>query len=154
MPLQERLLQDYTEAVRRGDTLRRDVLRYVRARVKQEEIDRGHPLSEEEVVGVIQRLVRQQRESLEQFRQGGREDLVQRAQAELGILLEYLPPQMSEEEIEALARRVIQEIGARGPADKGKVMGRLMPQVRGRAEGAVVDRVVSRLLASLAEPDG
>jgi len=154
MSLQERLLRDYTEAVRRGETLRRDVLRYLRAQIKQAEVDQGRPLTDEEGVAVIQRLLRQQRESLEQFRRGGRADLVQRVEAEMAILQEYLPAQMSEEEIEALARQVIQEVGARGPADKGRVMGRLMPQVRGRAEGAQVNRVVTRLLEGMDPTEG
>ena len=88
------------------------------------------------IIGVISRQVRQRRESIYEFRKGNREDLVEREEAELAILLNYLPPQLTGEELAGLAQAVIGEVGARGPGDKGKVMGKLMPQVRGKAEGS------------------
>ncbi|GBD10845.1 hypothetical protein HRbin23_00495 [bacterium HR23] len=144
--LQERVQKDMQDAMRRGDTLRRDVLRLLRSAFAYEQIARGHPLSDQEAVAVLQREVKQRRESIDAFRAGGREDLAAKEERELAILLEYLPQQLSREELVDLARRVIQETGAKGPADKGKVMGRLMPQVRGRADGATVNAVVSALL--------
>jgi uncharacterized protein YqeY len=109
-------------------------------------IAKGRPLTDEEALDVLRREVKQREESIAAFRQGGREELAQKEERERAILLAYLPRQMSREEIVEVARRVIQETGARGPADKGKVMGRLMPQVRGMADGATVSAIVSALL--------
>ncbi|MFN3973729.1 MAG: GatB/YqeY domain-containing protein [Dehalococcoidia bacterium] len=144
--LQERVQQDLLDAVRKGDTRRRDVLRLLRSAFAYEQIAKGHPLTEEEAIAVTQREVKQRRESIEAFRKGGREDLATKEEQELAILLGYLPKQLTREEVVDLARRAIQETGAKGPADKGKVMGRLMPQVRGKAEGALVSAIVSELL--------
>lgn len=144
--LQERVQQDMLDAVRKGDTLRRDVLRLLRSAFTYEQIAKGRPLTDEEALAVAQREIKQRRESIEAFRKGGREDLATKEEQELAILLHYVPQQLTRDELVDLARRVIQETGAKGPADKGKVMGRLMPQVRGRAEGAVVSAIVSALL--------
>lgn len=144
--LQERVQQDLLDAVRKGDTLRRDVLRLLRSAFAYEQIAKGRPLTEEEAIAVAQREVKQRRESIEAFRKGRREDLATREEQELAILLDYLPKQLTREEVVELARRVIHETGAKGPADKGNVMRRLMPQVRGKAEGALVSAIVSELL--------
>lgn len=154
MSLQQRILQDYNEAMRKGDTLRRDTLRFLRAALKNEEVARGRPLEDTEVLQVVQRLARQRRESIEQFRKGHRPDLVAKEEAELAILTSYLPRQLDREEIAQRARQVIEEVGARGPADKGRVMGRLMPQLRGQAEGSLVSEVVSALLEERARQAG
>ncbi|MBI4336617.1 MAG: GatB/YqeY domain-containing protein [Chloroflexi bacterium] len=150
MTLQERIQQDQREAMRRGDTLRRDTLRLVQSALQYEAISKGKPLEAAEVQAVLQKQAKQRRESIEEFRKGRREDLATKEQAELAIILEYLPAQMGREEIAALARQAIQEAGARGPADRGKVMGRLMPQVRGKADGALVNMVVTELLEAQA----
>lgn len=144
--LQERVQQDMLDAVRKGDTLRRDVLRLLRSAFAYAQIAKGRPLTEEEAIAVAQREVKQRQESIEAFRKGGREDLASKEEKELAILLQYLPQPLTREELIALARKAIQETGAKGPADKGKVMGRLMPQVRGRADGATVSAVVGQLL--------
>ena len=151
MSLDERLSQELTAAIRAGDTLRRDVLRLVRNAIKYEEIAQGRPLEEDESLQVLQRQGKQRRESIEEFRRGNRADLVERESAELKILEEYLPAQMSREEISELARQAIQEMGAGGPGDRGKVMGRLMSQFRGKAEGTTVNEVVTELLESLVQ---
>ena len=135
--------------MRQGDTLRRSVIRYLRAAIGNEEIAKGAPLDDDGVITIINRQVRQRRESIEAFRKGNRLDLARQEEAELAALVEYLPPQMAREEIATLARQVIGEVGAKGPADKGKVMGRLMPQVRGKADGAEVNAVVMELLEEL-----
>ena len=146
MTLQERLSEDVKQAMRSGDQVRRSILRVVRAAVHNEEIARGKALDDDGVVQVISHLVREHRESIEIFQQGNRGDLVEKEEAELAILREYLPEQLSREEITQLAQQVIQEVGARGLADRGKVMGRLMPQVRGKTEGAEVNAIVAELL--------
>ncbi|MBF8267073.1 MAG: hypothetical protein HW388_581 [Dehalococcoidia bacterium] len=136
-------------AMRDRNELSRSVLRIVRSEIHNEEIAHQRPLDEEGIVGVISKQVRQHRESIDAFRKGQREDLVRREELELAVLLDYLPAQMSREEIATLAQKSIQEVGAKGPADRGKVMGKLMPQVRGKAEGAMVNDVVSQLLEAL-----
>lgn len=144
--MQERLEQDLKTAMRRGDILRRTVIRYLRSAIHYEEIAKGGPLDDNGVISVINRQVRQRHESIEAFRKGNRLDLSQQEESELSVLMEYLPQQMSRNEIAALARQAIKETGASGPSEKGKVMGRLMPQLRGKADGATVNIVVTELL--------
>lgn len=146
MPLQERLFEDLKDAMRQRDDLRRSTLRLIRAAIQNEEIAQRKPLDDRGVTDVLSRLARQHQESIAEFQRGNRPDLVEREQAELGILRQYLPQQLTRQEIVELARRAIDEAGATGPTDLGKVMGRLMPQVRGRAEGAQVRQVVAELL--------
>jgi uncharacterized protein YqeY len=97
----------------------------------------------------VARGIKQRREAIELYKQGKRQDLVDKEEKEAAILQEYLPQQMSRDEVESLARRVASEVGAKGPADKGKVMGRLMPQVKGKAEGMVVNEVVTKMLEGM-----
>ncbi|MBI2873409.1 MAG: GatB/YqeY domain-containing protein [Chloroflexi bacterium] len=146
MTIKDRLSQDLQTAMRQGNELRRSVVRLVKSSVQYEEIARGRPLDDPGVIDVINRMVRQHRESIEAFRKGNRPELVQREEGELAVLMEYLPQQLSEAELVELARQAVQETGARLPSDQGKVMGRLMPKVRGRAEGAQVSAIVARLL--------
>ena len=135
--------------MRERDELRRSVLRMVRSEIQNDEKAAQKSLDDEGILGVVSKQVRRHRESISEFRKGGREDLVQKEAAELDMLLAYLPAQLTPEEITALAQEIIQDVGARGPADRGKVMGKLMPQVRGKAEGTVVNQVVSQLLEQL-----
>ncbi len=147
MTLLERLTADLKESLRQGDKLRSSVIRLAKAAIHNAEIAKGRPLEEGEVLEVLSRQVKQRRESIAEFEKAGREDLLSKEKAELSILLEYLPQQLSREEIAAAARQVIQEVGAQGPRDKGRVMGKLMPQLRGKAEGRLVSEVVDELLA-------
>ena len=150
MGLKERLDDDLKGAIREQDALRRTALRSLRSEVHNEEIALQKPLNDDDgIIGVISRLVRQRRESISEFRKGNREDLVEREEADLAILLDYLPPQLTREDLAGLAEAVIGEVGARGPGDKGKVMGKLMPQVRGKADGSAVNEVVTGLLEAL-----
>ncbi|MBL7120062.1 MAG: GatB/YqeY domain-containing protein, partial [Dehalococcoidia bacterium] len=113
------------------------------------EIAKGGSLDEPGVLGVIAKQAKQNRESIDAFRQGNRSDLVAKEERELSILQEYLPQPMSSEEIAVAARQAIAEVGAVGPGDKGKVMGKLMPQVKGKADGGEVNAIVSELLANM-----
>ena len=142
-------MADLAEAMKKGDRTRRSVIRLVRAGVVNAEIAQQRPLDDGEVLRVIQKEVREHRDSISEFKKANRLDLVAKVEAELAVLLEYLPQQMSWEEIEAAARQVIEEVGARGPRDKGKVMPKLVAQLRGRAEGREINTVVSELLDSL-----
>lgn len=151
MALLEKLDADLREAMRRQDVVRRETLRLVRNAIRYEEVARATPLTEEDLNAVLQRQAKQRRDSITEFRKGNRADLVQREEAELAIITAYLPQQMDRDAIAEMARRVAQEVGARGPGDKGRVMGRLMPQVRGKADGALVNTVVTELLEALAK---
>ena len=132
--------------MRSGDRLRRSVIRLLRAAIKNEEIAAQRELDDAGVVDVLTRQVKQRRDSIEAFTQGGRQDMVDKEQAEVAVILEYLPRQMDADEITDLVRLAIDETGAASPADMGKVMGRVMPQVKGRAQGGQVSAIASRLL--------
>ncbi len=147
MSLKSRLDDDLKEAMRSGDKLRRSVIRLLRAAIKNEEIAAQRELDDAGVVDVLTRQVKQRRDSIEAFTQGGRQDMVDKEQAEVTVILEYLPRQMDADEITVLVRQAIDETGAASPADMGKVMGRVMPQVKGRAQGGQVSAIASRLLS-------
>lgn len=148
MSLKDKLMADLQDAMRKGDTRRRDVIRFLRAAIGNEEVTRKvDSLDDAGVEEILLRQVKQRRESIAEFKKGNRQDLVAKEGAELAILLEYMPQQMSREEIATLAKKAIAEAGAKGPADKGKVMGRLMPQVKGKADGREVNDIVTALLA-------
>ena len=149
MSLRSRLEEDLKEAMRSHDALRRSVIRYVRSEVQNEEISSQTELDDDGVIKVLGRQAQQRRDSIEAFAKGDRQDLVDKEKAELAVILEYLPEQMSRAEISRLVRQAIEETSATGPGDMGRVMGWVMPQVRGRAEGRQVNAVVSELLNSL-----
>jgi len=145
--VQDKLMADLKEAMRGGDKVRQSVIRMVRAAVHNAEIAKGAALEDSDVLGTIAKEAKQRRESIAEFKKGNRQDLVDKEEAELAILLEYLPQQMSREEIEAAARRVIEEVEARGPGDKGKVMPRLIAELKGKADGRDINAVVTELLS-------
>jgi hypothetical protein len=120
----------------------------VRAEIQNAEIAKGRALTEPEVIDVLTKEAKGRRESIAEFKKGNRQDLVAKEEAELAIILEYLPPQMSRDEIEAFARNIIKEIGAHGSEDKGKVMAKLMPQLKGKADGKLISEMVTELLSS------
>ena len=144
--LRDKLADDLRQAMKTGDKPCVEVLRLLRAAVKNAEIAQQKPLEDPDVFAVIAKGAKQRRESIAEFQKGNRPDLVAKEEAELSILLEYLPQQMPRDEIIAAARQVIEEVGARGPGDKGKVMQKLMPQLKGKAEGRDINEVVTELL--------
>ena len=146
--LKEKLNDDLKQAMRAGDKTRRSVLRLLMAAIQNAEIARQTDLNEADVLGIIAKEVRRHQESIEAFKQGDRPDLVTQEEAELAILKEYLPQQMTRGEVVEAARQVIEEVGAQGPGDKGRVMSRLIDQLKGRADGREINAVVTELLAS------
>ncbi|MBK7216233.1 MAG: GatB/YqeY domain-containing protein [Candidatus Promineofilum sp.] len=146
MDLKERLRTDLTAAMRGNDTQRRDVLRMVLAAVKQIEIDSRVTLDDAGVQDVLRRQVKQRQESIADFTRAGRPDEVARETAEAALIESYLPQMMSREVIEELARAAIAETGVSDAKGMGQVMSRLMPQVKGRADGRLVNDVVRGLL--------
>lgn len=146
--LKQKLEDDLKQAIRDGDKARRGVIRLMMADIQNAEIARQATLDDSDILGIIAKAVRQHNESIEAFKQGNRDDLVAQEEAELSIIKEYLPRQMPRDEIIAEARRVIDEVGAEGPGDRGKVMSRLIPQLKGKADGRDINAVVTELLAS------
>ena len=132
--------------MRDKDALRRSVLRYLRSEIHNEEIASQKELDDEGILRVLSRQAQQRRDSIEAYESANRQDLVDKENGELAIILEYLPQQLSRDEISELVNQAIEEVGATGPADMGKVMGKIMPQVRGRAEGREVNAIVSEQL--------
>jgi len=148
--LRERLAADLKEALRRGDEAAKRTLRLAQAAIHNAEIAAGHPLDDAAILNILHKQVRQREESIAAFQKGGRPDLVAQEEAELAVLRRYLPPPMSREEIAEAARQVIAQVGARGPADKGKVIPLLIAQLAGRADGREINAVVSELLGGTA----
>ena len=157
MGLKEQLAADLKDAMRAGDAVRRDVLRSLltaisnteiaRVNVKAEDASR-QALAEDDVLDVVQKQAKQRRESIEEYRKGGRPDLVAREEAELAIISGYLPQQLSRDEVTAAVREVIAATGASGPGDKAKVMPAAIGRLKGRADGRLINEVVTELLGA------
>lgn len=148
MTLKEKLAQDLHEAMRQRDARRKSVLRMALAAIQTAEATRKNPLSEDEVVVLLRKEAKRRAEALQMMRDAGRDDLAPAEEAELEILRAYLPRMMDEAEITELAQEAIAETGATSPSDMGTVMGALMPQVKGQADGRVVSQIVRQLLAA------
>jgi uncharacterized protein YqeY len=148
MTLKQRLQDDLKRAMRAKDALRKRTLRLALAEIKNREIEVRGELSDADVAAVLQKEAKQRRETLEELAQVDRPDLVASEQAELEVLTEYLPQQLGREEIADLARQVIADLGVEGPRQMGRVMGALMPQLKGQADGKLVNQVVRELLSS------
>jgi uncharacterized protein YqeY len=146
--LKVNLESDLKLALRSGDKVRVSVIRLLLSAINYAEMARQSSLTDSDILGVISKEVRQREESIAAFQQGNRPDLVAKEEAEKVILQSYLPKQLSREEIVAEARRIISEVGAQGPRDKGKVMPKLVAALKGKADGREINAVVSELLGS------
>ncbi len=141
------------DSMRARDDRRVQTLRLAMAAAQNRQIELGRALSDDDMVEVLGRQAKQRRESVEQFRGAGREDLAQREEAELAIIGEFLPQQLEADELDRIVADAIAETGASSPAQMGQIMGAVMPRVRGRAEGGRVSEAVRRQLASASPPD-
>jgi len=146
MTLADRLQEDLHRALRAGDSLRVSTIRLTRAAIHNASIERGRALTDAEIEEIITREMKRRREAIEAFGQGGRDDLVQKETLELAILSEYLPPQLSEADLRAIVAEAVAQVSAAGPQDMGRVMGAVMPKVKGRADGGLVSRLVREAL--------
>lgn len=146
MNLAERLNEDMKQAMRDGNKFRLSTIRMVRAAIKNQEIELRRPLEDSDTLNILSRELKQRRDSLQDFERGGREDLVSNVTAEIEIITEYLPKQLTEEEVKAIVVQTMQETGASSKADLGKLMGALMPKVKGLADGKLVNAIVQQLL--------
>lgn len=147
MSLQTDIETAMRTAMKAGDAVRVATLRLAMAAAHNRQIELGHELTDADVVEVLDRQVKQRRESIELYRQGGRPELADAEEAEMAILREYLPEPLTDAELERLARESVAATGAKGPADMGRVMGALVPQTKGRADGKAVSDLVRRLLS-------
>lgn len=146
MDTREKLETALKEAMRSGDNLRKQNIRMVLSAVKFNEIEKGARLDEAGVIAVVQKEVKSRQEALQDAHKANRPDLVEQSQAEITFLETFLPQQLTEEELVALASEAIAEVGASGPADMGKVMKAIMPKVQGRATGEQVSLAVRKAL--------
>jgi len=153
MSLKERISSEIKTAMKSGDRNTVGVLRMVKAKILEKEVElrskkgRDYQLNDEEAIGVILTYAKQRRQSIDSYREGGREDLAAQEETELLILQQYLPKQLSEEEVEAMVEQAISETGANGPQDIGTVMKALMPKVKGAVDGKLLSEMVQRKLA-------
>lgn len=143
----ERLNQDMKQAMKDKDKVRLSVVRMVKSAVKNREIELGHPLTDDDIMAVIQKELKQRKDSLQAFQDAHRTDLIAGVEEEMAVLNKYLPEQFDENELRQLVADVVAETGAQSKADMGKVMGQLMPKVRGRADGKVVQQIVQSFLS-------
>lgn len=147
MDLNKQLVQDMKEAMKDKDKTRLSVIRMLRAALQNEAIAKGvESLSEEDAMMIVSRQVKQMQESLEEFKAANRDDLIEKTEAELAVIEQYMPEQLTEAELEEIVKKAITSTGAKTKRDFGKVMGTVMPQVRGKADGSIVQQIVQRLL--------
>lgn len=150
MPIKTKLNDDLKDAMRNRDIVRRSTLRLALSEIHNQEIANQKDLTDDDVIQLLGRQAQQRRDSIEAFEKGDRQELADKEKVELEIILGYLPQQLTHEEITDIVREVVEASGASGPEDMGRVMGQLMPRVRGKAEGRVVSTIVNEMLKGLA----
>jgi uncharacterized protein YqeY len=148
MALKDSIQEALKGALKRQQRVELATLRLLLSEIKYAEIAQQKPADDNKVLDVIAKEVKRRRESIEAFKKGNRSDLVAQEEAELAVLMSYLPEQMGRADIMTAARRVVDAVGAKGPSDKGKVMAQLMPQLKGKADGKEVSDIVAELLAA------
>jgi len=147
MPLKDQISNDLKDAMRGGEAKKRDAIRLLTAEMKRKEVDERKALTDADVVAIVDKMIKQRRDSITQFEKGGRQDLADNEKFELGVLQAYLPQALSEAEIAAAVAASIAESGAKGPADMGKVMALLKPKLAGRADMGKVSGLVKAKLS-------
>jgi uncharacterized protein YqeY len=148
MNTKEKLKQALKDAMKSKDALKKRVVRMALTSIKNAEIAKGEPLDESEVLAILQKEVKARRETIEGAEKAGRDEMIAEAEAEIEFLEQFLPQPLTSEELEAIVREVIDEIDATSPRDIGKVMGALMPRIRGRADGGEASSLVQKILRS------
>lgn len=146
MALREQISEDLKAAMRGGETARRDTIRLLLAALKQREVDERKTLTDADVLGVIEKMIKQRRDSISQFEKGGRQDLADKEKQELALLQTYMPQALGDDEIAAAVTAAVAAAGAAAPADMGKVMALLKPQLAGRADMSKVSAAVKAQL--------
>ncbi|OGO15945.1 MAG: aspartyl-tRNA amidotransferase [Chloroflexi bacterium RBG_16_48_7] len=149
MALPEKIKSDMEQALRKGEKLRLSTLRLIVSAMNYYEIEKQKKIDDAGVIEVLSREAKKRKESIEAFEKGNRQDLADQEKTELAIISEYMPQQMSQDEITAAAQKIIAQVGAKSPADKGKVMQQLVPVTKGKADGKAVSDTVNDLLSKL-----
>lgn len=146
MSLKEKLMDDLKTSMRNRDKTRKDVVTMIRAAVKQKEVDERVELDDEGIIDIISKQVKQKKDAVEDFQKGQRQDLVELTEKEIEILLEYLPLQLTEAELDEIVKAAIDEVGANTAKDIGKIMSNVLPKVKGRADGSLVNKIARQYL--------
>lgn len=146
MPLKETLVADMKDAMKSKDKVRKNVITLLRAAIKQREVDERVELSDVDIIDIVSKQVKQRRDSVEEFLKGNRQDLVDLTNKEIEILLNYLPPQLSDDELDVIVREAIEETKAETKKDMGRLMKVIMPKVKGKADGKHVNQIVAKYL--------
>ena len=146
MPLKEKLMEDLKDAMKSKSKVKKDTVTMVRAAIKQREVDERIELSDAEIIDIIAKQVKQKKDSIPDFEKGSRQDLVDLTNEEIKILLEYLPPQLSDEDLESIVKEAIEATGAQSKKDMGKLMAFIMPKVKGKADGKHVNEIVAKYI--------
>lgn len=142
MSLKERLMLDLKESMKSKDKIRKNVVTMIRASIKQSEVDNRVELGDKEIIDVISKQLKQSKDAMIEFEKGNREDLVELTKLEIDILMEYLPEQLTEEELKVMVQEAIENVDAKSMKDMGKIMGYLMPKIKGKADGSMVNAIV------------
>lgn len=146
MSLKNKLMEDMKISMKNKDTLRKNTITMIRASIKQKEVDERIELDDKDIIDIISKQLKEKKNVIEEFEKGGRQDLVEQTEKEIQILLEYLPEQLTEEEIEEIVKEVIEEVDAKSVKDMGIIMKNVMPKIKGRADGGVVNKIVRKYL--------
>lgn len=146
MSLKERLQEDLKSSMKNKETVKKSVITLIRASIKQFEVDNRVELDDDGIIDVISKQLKQRNDALEEFKKANRDDLVSETEAEIKVLKEYLPQQLSEEELEVIVKETISEVGATSMKDMGKIMSAIKPKTKGRADGKMINELVKASL--------
>lgn len=146
MSLKAKLQEDLKLAMKNKDTVKKSVVTLIRAAIKQQEVDTRVELDDDAIIDVITKQLKQRRDAMTEFAKASRDDLVQEAEAEIEVLMEYLPQQLSKEELNEIVKETISEVGATSMKDMKKIMTSIMPKVKGRADGKLINELVKKNL--------
>lgn len=146
MSLKDKLMEDYKSSIKNKDTIRKNTVILIRAAVKQREVDERIELSDEQIIDIISKQLKEKKMASLEFQKGNRQDLVDLTNLEMDILLEYLPKQLTQDEVDVIVKDTISEIGANSVKDIGLVMKSVMPKVKGIADGNMVNKAVRNIL--------
>ncbi len=147
MSLKDRLMEDLKTSMKNKDAIRKNTITMVRAAIKQIEVDERKDVSDDEIIAIISKQLKEKRNVIEDFEKGGRDDLVNLTNEEIDILLEYLPKQLTQEEVEKIVVETIKEINATSMKDIGLVMKTVMPKVKGKTDGNIVSSIAKKILS-------
>lgn len=146
MTLKDKLMEDLKASMKNKDSVRKNTITMIRAAIKQLELDQRKELEDDEVLEIISKQLKEKRNALEDFKKAERQDLIDLTEEEINILLEYLPKQLSDEELRQIVIKTLDELGAKDLKDMGKIMKSIMPKIKGKADGGRVNKIVREIL--------